>query len=442
MYKIDLELNDSALKQELLKLHPADIATIFDNLENDDQTRIESLLDKNTLIKVIPELSNDSRKKLFKNLPDKDKRSILKALESDDNVDLLKLYSKEEQKLYLSLLSKKEEQSLTKLLDYDITHAGSLMTIEFVTIENTLSIKDATQKVIQTIDDRFYIDTIFVTDVDNKLIGTIDIKDLIIARYNNELDSIINKKYIYTLENARIGNVVEKIQAYDIKVIPVLNRENQILGIITADDIFNRITLEHQSEYQKMVAVNNHDDELSPLKRSAQRLPWLLISVLLNLVIAGFLSVFQNTLEQVVTLVLFQPMILGMAGNIGTQSLAVTILGLHNKTLQQKHHILREMTIGLINSIITGIIGFIVVLVFLFIFPAANDSIIKISLVVGISLCCSMFISAMSGVIIPIVLSTFGFDESAASGPMISTINDFSALGIYFGVATILLINI
>lgn len=441
MYKIDLQLNDTALKQELIKLHPADIAIIFENLECFEQARIESLIDKNTMIKVIPELSNDSKKKLFKRLSDKDKKNVLKSLESDDIVDLLKLYSKEEQKPFLSLLSKKDELSIINLLDYDITHAGSIMTLEFVTIENTLSIKEATQKVIQTIDDRFYIDTIFVTDIDNKLIGTIEIKDLIFARPNNQLESIINKKYIYTLENARIEKVIEKIKAYDIKAIPVLNRGNQILGIITADDIFDQITLEHQNEYQAMVAVNDHSDELSPLKRSAKRLPWLLLSVVLNLVIVGFLSVFQTTLEQVVMLVLFQPMILGMAGNIGTQSLAVTILGLHNETLKQKHHILRETIIGIINSILTGIIGFVVVLIFLLILPTANESLLKIALVVGISLSCSMFISAMAGVFIPIILSSLGFDESAASGPLISTINDFMALGIYYGVATLLLIN-
>ena len=149
------------------------------------------------------------------------------------------------------------------------------MSTDFISINKTMSIKEATHYVITTFDEKYYLDTIFITDLDNKLLGIIDIKDLIIARPNDDINEIMERKFYYVLEDTSIDFAISKIKDYDLKVLPVLNQENQILGIITSDDVLHYMEEEHISDYQAIVAESDHSDELSPLKRSKQRIPWL-----------------------------------------------------------------------------------------------------------------------------------------------------------------------
>ncbi|HHU28840.1 TPA: magnesium transporter [bacterium] len=440
MYKIDFKQNDTKLKKELQKLHIADLAIVFENEDEEIQDRIYRLIDRKHMIKVIPELADEVVKKLFRRIPEKDITHILSALESDDLRNLLMLFNREEQQKYIKQLNVTDQDKILKLLSYDEEVAASLMSTDFISINKTMSIKEATHYVITTFDEKYYLDTIFITDLDNKLLGIIDIKDLIIARPNDDINEIMERKFYYVLEDTSIDFAISKIKDYDLKVLPVLNQENQILGIITSDDVLHYMEEEHISDYQAIVAVSDHSDELSPLKRSKQRIPWLLMSVIMNLVIASFLSVFQPTLEKVVALVFFQPMILGMAGNIGTQSLAVTILNINNQETRMDKHVLKEVFVALINSVLVGIISFGIVFLFLNYMTPSEYNAILIGIVVGLSLCGSMFISALASVFLPIILDKLGFDIAAASGPIISTINDFTALGIYFVIATLILI--
>ena len=286
------------------------------------------------------------------------------------------------------------------------------------------------------------IGAIFVNDEENKFVGGIELKDLIIARGNTIIKNIVNESYPYAFEDDSVESALRKIRDYDIQVLPVLNSDYILIGVITAEDALEFMEEEHIDRVEKLVSIESHDELSNPFKRSMNRLPWLLISVVLNIIIASFLTVFSKTIDQNVALVLFQPMILGMAGNIGTQSIAVTILGINQDIIEPKKHILREIKVASINSLLSGIIGVIIVYLFLIILPNSYDDIHVIALIVGLSLMLSMFISALIGVLIPFGLRKVGVDEKAASGPIISTVNDFSALGIYFLIATFLLMLI
>jgi len=191
-----------------------------------------------------------------------------------------------------------------------------------------------------------------------------------------------------------------------------------------------------------MTGVGDYNESSNAFKRSFQRMPWLVISVLLNLVIAALLSVFEKTLVEVIALIMFQPMILGMAGNIGTQSIAVTILKLNQDELTGKHdekkHIGKELSIGLLNSIAVGLGGFLISFAILSFINMGSHSPLLLALTIGVSLMGGMFISAAAGVFIPIILEKMKVDPAIASGPIISTLNDLFALLIYFGIATLI----
>ena len=333
---------------------------------------------------------------------------------------------------------------MIRMLEYDEDCAASLMTTDFMVIQEGTSIADATGNLIKTVKDSDFIDELFVVDSEQKYLGSIELKNLLAARKGDKLDQIteLNQSVIY--EHDTVHTAIQKLRDYDDTVMPVLNEEEHLIGIITADDILDIMIDEYEENVERLVAIGDYEEDSSALVRSKQRLPWLLASIILNLVIAAFLSLFQNTIEQITALVLYQPMILGMAGNIGTQAIAVTILGLHHDKLggldETKNHIRNEVMIGLLNSLIVGFFGFIISFVFLSFVNMGSQSPFYLAIVVGSSLAGGMFISAICGVFIPIALDRMKVDPAVASGPIISTINDLFALVVYFAIATAMLL--
>ena len=440
--RINFKHSDNALKKQLKKIHPFDLAELYPYLSDDDKARLVILIDSSKRADMFVELDIDEQIELIHLLDTSEQKSLLRQLESDDLKEFISLIEDEEIKQeMISLLSKVRQKSIELLMQYDEDLAASIMSTEFITIHQDMSIKEATHAVITTSNDSDYIDTIFVIDDENKVVGVIDLKDLIIARANKELKEIMNEEFQFVYEDESIEKAIQTVKDYDRNAIPVLDHEDRMIGIVTGDDLFDEIIESHEYDYQKMALLNDHETNSSAITRSKQRLPWLMIAVVLNLLIASFLSIFEATLAQVTALVLFQPLILGMAGNIGTQSLAVTILGFHLEAFDAKEmpkqHVTKEVFIGLMNSFILSVLSFGFAFIFLTLIPTGNQQPIDIAFVVFIAVFSSMFISACMGVLIPIILKKYGSDPAVASGPIITTINDVVALVIYFGVATI-----
>ncbi|PKK96626.1 MAG: hypothetical protein CVV58_05390, partial [Tenericutes bacterium HGW-Tenericutes-3] len=266
-------------------------------------------------------------------------------------------------------------------------------------------------------------------------------KQLIMTRSGKKIFEVMNEDIQFVYEYETIEKAIQSVKDYDKNSIPVLNSKKQILGIVTADDVFDEIVENTEDDYQKMALIGDHDSSLSAVGRASQRLPWLMIAVVLNLVIATILSLFDATLVQVTALILFQPTILGMAGNIGTQSLAVTILGLHLEEIDSKKtarkHIFKEMTVGFINSLFLATAAFAFVTLFLILVPTGNQGAVSIALVVFTAVFSSMFIAGSMGVLVPLIFNHYHVNPAAASGPIMTTINDLVTLIIYFGVATL-----
>ena len=442
MRKINFKHHDDALKKQFKTLHSYDLSTLFPNLDEDEKKRLVYLVDSEKRKDIFIELEIEDQLDLLSYLDVSEKKQLLRNLESDDLKEFIASLDDEEKSEIIKLLSKVRAKSIELLMRYDDDLAASVMSTEYLTITKEMTIKEATNLVITSSKDSDYIDTIFVIDDEKKLIGIIDIKDLIVARSTHTLESIMDEDFQFVFEDDSIEKAIQTVVDYDRNAIPVLDHENHLIGVITGDDIFDEIIEDLDYDYQKMALLSDYESSSSAFKRSKQRLPWLMIAVVLNLLIASFLSIFEATIVEVTALILFQPLILGMAGNIGTQALAVTIIKFNVEPMEDenkhKKHIYKEIAIGLFNSIILAILSFIFVYSFLSLVPTGSQSPESIASVVLIAVFASMFISSAMGVLIPITLTKFGSDPSVASGPIMTTINDLVALVIYFGVATLI----
>lgn len=440
--KINLNQPKNQIVKQLNLMHAVDIANELYELNEEERIELIHILPIDMVDNVFLELEEDEIVDFFSHLDDVRRRRLLTDLSAHDLKLLFELLEKEESVRLLSFLSTDKKVVIEKLMLYDETKAASMMRDNYIVLKKDYNISNAMKEVINEVKDTDLIDTIFIVDND-ELYGLIYLKDLIIARKNDSLESIINTDIKVINDEASLSDAINKISNYDIKVLPVVNSNNHLVGIITADDVLEEIALDHESHVDKFVAMGDFDEDSSPFVRAYQRLPWLLVSIVLNLVIAMFLSIFSGTIEMISALILFQPLILGMAGNIGTQAIAVTILKIHkNETKDFSQHIKKEVLIGVVNAIIVGVFGFLLSWGFLSFssFDVGSVNLILLSFVIALSLALSMFLSAMFGVFIPIILTKLKVDPAAASGPVISTINDLVALLIYFGLATIIII--
>lgn len=439
-----MSLNDAQLKKTLSKMHPYDIAEKMKEASSDVQMRIITLMSLNKTVEVFLELPTEVLRNYFSLLTENQKKKFLQEFEMDDLKYFITSFEEDYQVYLISLLSNIKQATLKVLMSYDEETIASIMSTDFITINKNSTIKEATAHVINNSKDSDFVDDVFVIDENNALIGSVNLKDLISARAKDSLDDITYFINNYLKLDDSINQGFKKFKNYAKNVLPVLNDEMQIIGIVTADDVLNVMVLEHEEDIEKMIGVGDYDESSNAFVRAYQRMPWLLISVLLNLVIAVLLSVFEKTLVEVAALIMFQPMILGMAGNIGTQSIAVTILKLNQDELEEKKaeekHIAKELGIGFLNSITVGIAGFFLSYAILGYVNIGTHSPLALALTIGTSLTGGMFVSAVAGVFIPIVLEKNNVDPAVASGPIISTLNDLFALLIYFGIATIIFI--
>lgn len=428
----------------LAKGHPLDIARMVENADATRQFEMLSQLPVDRLNDVFIELTDELALSYIHSLSVDRKKELLDALEMDEIRNLLDDVDVEEVQEILSLLNTPKRQKMIRMLAYDEDVAASIMNTDFIVIDEKTSIADATNYLVKNVKDSDFIDEIFVVDSYQNYVGSIELKDLISARKGDDIDEIIERNQTVIYEHDSIHTAIKKLRDYDDTVMPVLDEQQHLIGMITADDILDTMIEEYEEDVERMVAVGDYEEDSSAFVRTKQRIPWLLASIVLNLVIAAFLSFFQDTIEQITALILFQPMILGMAGNIGTQAISVTILGLNQQKLSGeddvKLHIRDEIMIGLLNSLLIGFFGFLIAFGFLSFVTMGDQSPAQLAFVVGSSLAGGMFVSAICGVFIPIFLDKMNVDPAIASGPVISTINDLFALLIYFAIATSLLL--
>lgn len=321
------------------------------------------------------------------------------------------------------------------------------MTTNCIVIRENLSVKQAMSALIEQASKNDNISTLFVVDETGSFYGAIDLKELIIARQDTELEGLIMTSYPYVYGYETIDDCIEKLKDYSENSIPVLDNNNYLLGVITSQNIIQVVDDVLGEDYAKLGGLTAEEDLKEPLKESMKkRLPWLFILLILGMAVSSVVGVFERVVSQLTLIMCFQSLILDMAGNVGTQSLAVTIRVLMDESMTagQKFGLAaKEMKIGFFNGMILGSVSFVVIGIYICVFKGKGLSFsYAVSGCIGLSLLVAMLISSGVGTLIPLFFKKINIDPAVASGPLITTINDLVAVISYYGLSWILLLRV
>ncbi len=442
-----LKLKDKTkLKEQILEFHPYEISETLIELSVSKRQSIYKIFSATEISDIISFLDIEDALRLFEEMTPRYIVNIIQDFEIDDAVDIMQALPAEDRAVYLKLMDKEHQENIKELLLYEDDTAGSIMTTEYIEINQDDTVEKAMKKLIEQAVDAESINTLYVTDDNDILKGTLSLREIILARKGQVIKDLMNERIISVKTSMDQEDVAEIFKDYDFTCLPVVDKLNRMLGIITIDDIVDIIEEEAVEDYSRLAAVSDADidaENETVWMSAKKRLPWLLILSVLGFLTSTIIAQFEDTLVAIPTIALFMPMILGMAGNTGTQSLAVTVRGLNNGEFSDKasirKHLLREVGTGLLNGFLIGAILFGVTYAFLLL--TNNPDALQITEVVSISILASLTFSTLLGALMPIVINSFKIDPAIASGPFVTMINDILALSVYFTLATILILN-
>ncbi|RPF52121.1 magnesium transporter [Aquisalibacillus elongatus] len=422
-------------RSEFLELHPYDQANIFVNLPKDIRLQIYTYLSPDEMSEIIEHFELEDVGEIITEMNPRFAAQIFDELSTDDAVDIMNTLERNQIASYLTLMQRDEAKEIKDLLHYEERTAGSIMTTEFVVVNQNMTIRQAMLHLREKAPDAETIYYVFVTDNDKRLAGVISLRDLIIAEDDWVVSDIMSEHVVYASAGDDQEYIARLMRDYDFLALPVVDFKKHLLGIITVDDILDVMDEEASDDYSKLAAVRDMDrNDLSAWDSARKRLPWLIILLFLGMITASLIGQFENTLEQVAILAVFIPLIAGMAGNTGTQALAVTVRGIATGDAMSEgvlKRLKRETLTGLITGVVCGIVITLIIMVW------QGMSEIHLGLVVGFSIMISLIVATIAGAFLPLLMHKLKIDPAVASGPFITTINDTISVIIYFGTATI-----
>lgn len=385
-----------------------------------------------------------------KHLRDKNLREaakVLSLMEVDDAVDVLDEVDDVTKKQVVDMLPEDAGNDIQMILSYEEDEMGSRMTTNYIAIRRGIDIRQAMRELVSQAGENDNIGTVYVLDESDKYYGAIDLKDLIVARENDTLESIINTTYPFVTDHEKIEDCIDELVDYAEDSIPVLSETKELLGVITAQDVVEAVDDEMGEDYAKLAGLTDEEDLRETTKESMKkRLPWLIILLFLGMGVSSVVGAFEAVVAVLPIVMCFQSLILDMAGNVGTQSLAVTIRVLMDENLtgkQKLHLVWKEMKVGFVNGLLLGSLAFVFIGIYIACFKHnAWLHAFLISGCVGVSLMVAMVISSLVGTLIPIFFHKIKIDPAVASGPLITTVNDLVAVVTYYGLAWLFLIQI
>lgn len=435
-------------KEELLdKLsdyHDNDIAEALDSLTASERKRLYSVLGVQRIAQIFAYL--DDAEPYFKEISLENAAKVVSEMDSDDAVDALEDMDDRTKHQIVNMLDQDAVKDVKLLLSYEDVEIGSCMTTNFIVIHNNLTIRQAMRELVNQAGENDNISTIYVIDDEDKFYGAIELQKLIVAREHEDLEDIISRSYPYVLDHEKISDCIEKIKDYAEDSIPVLLEDGTIAGIITAQDIVEVVDDEMGDDYAKLGGLTAEEDlNETTVESMKKRLPWLIALLFLGMLVSSVVGMFEAVVAVLPVVICFQSMVLDMAGNVGTQSLAVTIRVLMDENLKAKQKlglILKEARIGLANGFVLGVMTLAVLGIYIHFFKGYDwGHAFLIAACVGGALITAMVISSIVGTVIPMFFHKIHVDPAVASGPLITTVNDLVAVITYYGLSLIILID-
>lgn len=433
------------MREQLRDYHENDIAQSLEFLNRAERNLLYSALDAKWMAEIISYIDNPSE--YIEEIGIDKLAEIINEMDADDAVDLWEDIDESVRVKLRPMIDDEIKTDIKLINSYDDDEIGSLITTNYICIRQNITVRQAMHELVQQAGENDNISTIYVVDDKKCFCGAIDLKDLIIARENVDLDTLISYAYPYLYDNEKISDSLEKIKDYAEDSLPVLNKKRHIIGIITSQDVVEAVDDELGEDYAKLAGLSAEEDlEETTRESMKKRLPWLVILLFLGMGVSTVVGAFEGVVAVLPVVICFQSLILDMAGNVGTQSLAVTIRVLMDENLNGKDKfrlIMKEMKVGFCNGALLGILALVCLGIYIALFKGYSvGNAFLISGCVGISLLVAIIISSLVGTLVPIFFNKIKVDPAVASGPLITTVNDLVAVVTYYGLAWILLIQL
>ncbi len=426
------------LRQTLMELNVADIAVIMEEMEETEMLKIFRILPKNLAAEVFSYMEVENQQFIITSLSERDAANIIDNLMADDATDLLEEMPASVVKKLLSLASPETRRDINQLLQYPEDSAGSIMTVEYVDLKESLTVEAAIERIRNIGVDSETINICYVLDNRRTLLGTVALRYLLLSPQDATIGEIMNENVISIQTTMDQEEVAHQFQKYDFTAMPVVDRENRLVGIITVDDIVDILTQEATEDIEMMAAILPTDKSYmrtGVFETWKKRIPWLLLLMVSATFTEKIISSAEDALSACVILTAYIPMLTGTGGNAGGQSSGTIIRGLSLNEIEFSDMfkvVWKEIRVALL----CGMTLFIVCFAKLLWFDKVGMS---IAAVICITLVCTVMIAKTVGAILPMLAQKIGLDPAVLASPFISTIVDALSLIIYFSVATSLL---
>lgn len=422
-------------RQTFLELHPSDQLDIFVTLDNESRNRVYAYLSPDEFAEIFGGLNIVNQKLYFLELNEMYAYQMLNNMFTDDVVDFLTEINEVRAEDILQNMDEIKAEKVRALMSYAPETAGAIMTKELISISTTDIAENVLKRLRKDAPDAEIIYYLYVIDQDEKLVGVVSLRDLIIASPDDTVEQIMSTRAVSVPEDMDQEEVGHLIKKYDFLAVPVVSKQNRLLGIVTVDDVMDILEEEATEDFGEISATKGATDlNLSGFVTALKRSPWILALMFFGLITASVIGRFEETLESIVLLAVFMPLIMDSAGNVGTQSLAVAVRGLALGNVQKGgfwRMIRRELSAGIILGLISMVLITILVAVLY------GDW--MLALIVGVSILCTLSVSTVIGATVPLAINKLKLDPAIASGPFITTVNDILGLLIYFSIATSLM---
>ena len=411
------------------ELHPADIAEIMDYVNLQEAQYIYELLDEEQAADVLVEIDEDVRDKFLASLSAKEIAESIENMDSDDATDLIQdLPEKKQEEVLSEIKDESQSSDISDLLAYEEDSAGGIMAKEFVAANSDWTVKEALTMLRKQVEDVDNVYTIYVTNVQSKLLGTLSLKKFLYASDQTLIKDLYRPDPIVVNAMVPAEEVASIMEKYELVVIPVVNDFGVLIGRITIDDALEVIKEEAEKDYQMASGISEKvesSDNIWMLSRA--RLPWLLIGLTGGILGAYVIGGFEDKISEFPVMASFIPLILAMGGNVGVQSSAIIVQSLANNSLEIEtiaKKLIKELLVALVNGVICSLIALV------FCLFTENDPLL--SLTIGVALISVFLYAGLFGTFIPLILNRYKIDPALATGPFITTTNDVIGLLLYF----------
>jgi magnesium transporter len=439
--KLISEKNYSEIKKNLDNLNIVELSELLNEFNSSELILIFRLLPKGRAADVFSYLSNEHQEVIINAITDVETKNLFNELYFDDMIDIIEEMPANVVKKILKNTNPNDRKLINQFLNYPDNSAGSIMTTEYIDLKKDMKVSDAIKKIRRTVEDSENIYTCYVTSKSRKLEGIIFLKDLITSPDDTIIEDIMDRNFVSVTTGDDQEKVADLMRKHDLIILPVVDVENRLLGIITIDDVMDVMDKEATEDFHKMAGIAPVEE--SYLKTSAftmakQRIMWLVVLMVSATFTGRIIKSYQDVLQSVVILAAFIPMLMDTGGNAGAQSSTIVVraLALGEISTKDAFKVLKkEFFISVIVSIVLAAINFVRLI-------ALTKVDLNIALTVSITLVFVVILSKIIGTSLPIVAKTFKLDPAIMAGPLITTILDAITLSIYFYFATLFLGNV